>query len=447
MAFPKSARYVIVGAGIHGLSTAYHLALELKSRGRGSGADILVIDKTSIAAGASGIACGVVRNNYFQPAMRELMAHSVSVWESDPEAFHYHGVGYMQISPECMREDVASIAEQQRQIGYESVFIEGAKASAEYMRGMFHDWQAAGITSILHEKPGGYANNTSSLYGLADKAEAEGVQIVNGVTVTGFVADSRGGAVTAVETDHGLIGCDYVVVGVGPWVKGIWDMLDLPATISILGADGRAHEDIPMWTYWSLQEGTLGVDPKMHRTNDGEMPPVLHVDSDAPLFSDVDGRLITDAMWGIYYKPDFNFGGVQGGAMPIRLTQDAGTVAVDPYGPASPDFVVDDEFVRMWCSALAHCQKRFEGQISHYKDEPSGGLGCFTPDSFPVIDVFRENVYVIADSNHGYKMIGVGKLAAEEVLGQPSALLEPFRFARYAQGHLHPVSHSPFPWS
>ena len=400
-----------------------------------------------VAAGASGIACGVVRNNYFQPAMRELMAHSVDVWESDPESYSYHPVGYMQISPEAMRADVATIHAQQRAIGYESVFVEGADESTRYMRGLFDDWQAQGITSVLHEKRGGYANNRASMNGLARKAEAEGVQIVNGVTVTGFVADSRGGAVTAVETDHGLIGCDYVVVGVGPWVKGIWDMLDLPATISILGADGRAHEDIPMWTYWSLQEGTLGVDPKMHRTNDGEMPPVLHVDSDAPLFSDVDGRLITDAMWGIYYKPDFNFGGVQGGAMPIRLTQDAGTVAVDPYGPASPDFVVDDEFVRMWCSALAHCQKRFEGQISHYKDEPSGGLGCFTPDSFPVIDVFRENVYVIADSNHGYKMIGVGKLVAEEILGQPSVLLEPFRFSRYAEGRLHPVSNSPFPWS
>ena len=118
MAFPTNSKYVIIGAGIHGLSTAYHLARNLKSKGLGSGEDILVIDKTSIAAGASGIACGVVRNNYFQPAMRELMAHSVSVWESDAEAYSYHPVGYMQISPEIMREDVASIAEQQKTSGY-----------------------------------------------------------------------------------------------------------------------------------------------------------------------------------------------------------------------------------------------------------------------------------------------------------------------------------------
>jgi len=30
---PSSSKYLIIGAGIHGLSTAYHLALELKKRG------------------------------------------------------------------------------------------------------------------------------------------------------------------------------------------------------------------------------------------------------------------------------------------------------------------------------------------------------------------------------------------------------------------------------
>src|SRR5680860_675179 len=103
MAFPTQSPYVIIGAGIHGLSTAYHLALELKSRGTGSGEDIIILDKAGISAGATGIACGVIRNNYFQPAMRELMAHSVEVWESDPVAYSYHPVGYMQISPELMR--------------------------------------------------------------------------------------------------------------------------------------------------------------------------------------------------------------------------------------------------------------------------------------------------------------------------------------------------------
>ena len=39
--------------------------------------------------------------------MRELMMHSVKIWESDPKTFSYHPVGYMQISPESMRKDVS----------------------------------------------------------------------------------------------------------------------------------------------------------------------------------------------------------------------------------------------------------------------------------------------------------------------------------------------------
>jgi len=126
---PQSVRYCIIGAGIHGLSTAYHLATELNARGLGDGSQILVLDKSRVGAGASGIACGVIRNNYYQPAMRELMAHSVSVWESDPKAFAYHPVGYMQISHEGMHDDVAQIYEQQRAIGYESTFVDGVSST------------------------------------------------------------------------------------------------------------------------------------------------------------------------------------------------------------------------------------------------------------------------------------------------------------------------------
>jgi glycine/D-amino acid oxidase-like deaminating enzyme len=442
MRLPAHARYVVIGAGIHGLSTAWHLARELTARGEG--ADVVVVDKTDVGAGASGIACGVVRNNYFQPAMRELMAHSVGVWESDPQAFAYHPVGYMQISPEVMHEDVAKIHAEQQAIGYSSTFVEGADESRLYLQSMFPDWQAQNITSVLHEHRGGYANNQASLRGLAAKATAAGVQIVTGVRVQGMTVD--GGAVTAVETDAGTIGCDSVVVAVGPWVRDIWAMLDLPEVVPVLGRDGQSY-DRPMWTYWSLQEGTLGVDPAFLTDTSGAMPPVMHVDTDAPLYDDTDGSLVTDRLWGIYFKPDFNFGGVQGGAMPFTVDRPADEVAVDPYGPASPDFVVGAEFARMWTSALAHCLKRFEGKGSLFSKEPSGGIGCFTPDSFPVFDVFADNAYVIADSNHGYKMIGVGALVAKELVGESQALLEPFRFSRYAAGRLHPVSHSPFPWS
>ena len=440
MALRSSAPYVIVGAGIHGLSTAMHLARRL-----GSGEDVLVIDKKDVGAGASGIACGVIRNNYFQPAMRELMAHSVGVWESDPDAYSYHPVGYLQISHEGMHADVASIYEQQKAIGYESTFIEGADASRQYMEGIFHDWRAKGITSVLHERKGGYANNMASLRGLEAKCLDAGVTIGRGVELTGFETDATG-AVTGVVTSAGTVRCDQVVIAVGPWVQAPWAMLDLPTTTVISSPDGGESVERPTWIYWALQEGTLGVDPGYLVDNDGKMPPVVHIDTDAPLHDD-DGQLVTEGPWGIYYKPDFSFGGVQGGYMPYIVDKPAAEVAVDPYGPESPDFVVGGDFYRTWTSALSHCQKRFEGKSHLIKPEPSGGIGSFSPDSFPIFDRFADNVYFIADSNHGYKMIGVGALVAGELVGERSPLLEPFRYTRFAGGRLHPVSNSPYPWS
>src|SRR5918993_1189456 len=147
---PASPRFVVVGAGIHGLSTAYHLAKELRTRGAGSGADVVVLEKSAPGAGASGIACGVVRNNYFQPAMSELMAACVEIWESDPEALHYHGSGYVALGPPAQEPDLVEVHERHRRIGYDSELITGESAVAEHMRSLFPDWRAEGLTACLH---------------------------------------------------------------------------------------------------------------------------------------------------------------------------------------------------------------------------------------------------------------------------------------------------------
>ena len=370
MSLPTKAKVVIIGGGIHGLSTAWKLSETYKNPG-----DIVVLEKKDTAAGASGIACGVVRNNYFQPAMRELMAHSVSIWESDPDAFKYNAVGYLQISPEVMHEDVASIYEQQKAIGYDSEFIEGEKDCTNYMKGMFDDWQAKGITSILHEKKGGYAFNVDSIKALEKKSTSNGVNVFKEVKVTGFKRGSNSKAVTGVETDKGTIECEQVVVGAGPWVRDFWNMLELPKTANIKDKDGKFHKT-DMWKYWMLQEGVLGVEPDFLKMNNGKQPPVIHVDSTAPLYSDSTKKLITDKIWGIYYKPDIEGLGVQGGTSPYIVDKHFDQVNVDPYGVESPEYQTTEAFNDMWCSALAHCQKRFEGKSGLYRKGPSGGLGC-----------------------------------------------------------------------
>jgi glycine/D-amino acid oxidase-like deaminating enzyme len=304
------------------------------------------------------------------------------------------------------------------------------------MKRLFPDWRAKGIEVVLHEHRGGFAFNIDSMHGIADKAKAEGVRILEGVRVSGFETDASG-AVTRVQTDHGSIEVEQVVVGVGPWVPHLWEMLGLPARIDVRDPEGSVHRDRDMWTFWYLQEGEITVDPLMFDTADGGAPPVLHVDTDAPLYDD-ERRLITDDLWGIYFKRDRH--GVQGGASPLTVGPD---FEVDPYPTAS----VDPGFPDMWCAALSHCMSRFEGCRPKYKMARSGGAGAFTADNFPVFDYMLPNVYVIADSNHGYKMIGVGREVAKVLLGDHSSILYPFRFERFATGDLHPVSNSPYPWS
>ena len=156
------------------------------------------------------------------------------------------------------------------------------------------------------------------------------------------------------------------------------------------------------------------MDPSYLLDNAGNMPPVVHIDTDAPLIDDIDGSVVTEELWGVYYKPD-EFrrragwrdalgGGAargRGRRRPVRRTE---------HGVRGDRGVRADVDV-----GLAHCHKRFEGKRPLYKKAPTGGIGAFTADSFPVFDRFVDNAYVIADSNHGYKMIGVGALVAEEL--------------------------------
>src|SRR3546814_13823508 len=119
------------------------------------------------------------------------------------------------------------------------------------MKGLFHDWQAKGITSVLHEKKGGYANNTAAMYGLAGKAEALGVRVLTGVTVTGFDFGHNSEAVAAVETDRGRIACEQIGIGTGPGVRDFWDMLALLKKIPVPGRDGLRTHDRTAYREWT----------------------------------------------------------------------------------------------------------------------------------------------------------------------------------------------------
>jgi glycine/D-amino acid oxidase-like deaminating enzyme len=278
-----------------------------------------------------------------------------------------------------------------------------------------------------------------TLANLARWCEREGVEILSPVKVTGF--RMQGEVVQAVETDQGDIATDLVLIGGGPWCGHFWKMLGLPMQVPVKQPDGSTRLE-PIATYWKLQEGELELD-KPFLTADGKIPPTIHLDHDVPLVSDVTGKTITDGQWGIYWKK--NATGIQGGSVPINMgTQ----LELEPYGHENPEHIVDDSFSDYFTAGLAWAMDRFRGKGRDYKQRPQGGPGCFTPDNYPIIDLVRPNAYLIMDSNHGFKMIGVGKeVAAEVVSGRKRGSLEPFRFARYEKGGIHAESHSPYPWN
>jgi glycine/D-amino acid oxidase-like deaminating enzyme len=456
---PESAPYIVLGGGVHGLSSAYHLARALQETGQGSGGDVIVLEKNRLGAGASGIACGVVRNFYFSPPMAEVIRVSVELFESDPAGFGFHGVGYIAAVPEVQAEDCVAIQRHQAEIGYRSEVIRGERACQEHMEAIFSDWNGAGIEAVLHEHQGGWAETDKTVQNLGRLARAEGVRIFEGVEVTGF--DIRDGRVHAVETDQGTIETDFFVAGAGPWGGHVWRMLGLPPEVRVARKDkptspigasprveadgnGSGYETKPIVTYWKLQEGDYWLDDVELVLDKGHEPPVVHLDHVVPLVSDRDGRVLEDGAWGIYYKIGRRGFGVQGGGVPIKLGSET---ELEPYGHSNPDHVVGDEFTDYFTSGLAWAHTRFRGKGAEWHTDPHGGIGAFTPDNYPVVDHVLPNAYMVMDSNHGFKMIGLGKLVANDIVGGGESRLDPFRLSRYEHGVTHAVSNSPYPWN
>ena len=159
---PESVQYVVIGAGIHGLSTAWHLAMELEARGRGSGQDIVVLDKSGVGAGASGIACGCVRNFYMTEPLHAILRHSVDVWTYDPVAFGFQQVGYVSAGEANQISDYERITKSQNSVGYPSDMYVGEEAR-KFLRAIWPDFKTEGVDVALHEKVSGYAGTRQAV--------------------------------------------------------------------------------------------------------------------------------------------------------------------------------------------------------------------------------------------------------------------------------------------
>ncbi len=437
---PQSVSYVVVGAGVHGLSTAWHLAMELEQRGRGSGADIVVLDKTGVGAGASGIACGCVRNLYMTEPLHAILRHSVDVWMYDPVAFGFQQVGYVGAAEAKELPHYERVHRSQNAAGYCSDLHVGEDAK-RFLKSLWPDFNTANIDIALHEKVSGYAGTRQVVNGLAQKCADHGVRILTGVEVTGY--DVQAGQVKRVHTNQGDIACDLVVWGLGAWTPRHWAMLGQPATVDCHYPDGAVVTK-DMWTYWRLLEGEV-FDDRPYVTPEGRNPPVLHIETSEPVVDRSTGKQLGDYLY-VYFKNGTERmprPGLQGGTVPIKIGPRATT---DPYGHANDEYQADPWFADYFVAAMAQTMSRFEGMRSSFRERRNGGIGAFTPDNVPVFDWVRPNVYMIADSNHGFKMLGVGKLLARYLMGETVPELQPFAFSRYAAGKTFGGSTSHSPW-
>ena len=424
------ASHVVVGAGVLGLSAAGRLAER--------GADVLVLDKGRIGGGATGAAGGIVRNFYRSGAISEVIRASVETFESEPEAFGFRQVGYLAAVPEAQVGDLVAIRKHHERVGYESELVVGAERCREYLTWTWPDWEAE-VEAVLHERRAGWADPARTVRHLAARARDAGARIEEGVEVQGF--DIGDGGVEAVRTASGRIACETLVLAPGPWAAQVWRMFGRKPEVEV-AADG-ARERRPLVSYWKAQEGEFELPGAALGDRAGSEPPVVHLDQAGPLRSDHDGSEIVPGAWGIYFRIAGGGASIAGGGLPVSLTDPE----LDPYGPEhNPAHAVEDDFEEFFTSGLAHALGRFRGCGADWRLSPAGGIVAHTPDHYPICDWVLPNAYAIVDSGHGFKMLALGRMAADDVLAA-EPLLDPFRLARFERGETHTASRSPYPWT
>ena len=182
---PSSATYVVVGAGMHGMSTAWHLAMELEKSGRGKGSDVVLIDKTGPGAGATGVACGCVRNFYMTgPCMRSCAIRSMCGSRIRSISASSRSVMCRSAKP-IRRPTTIKIGESQNAADYRSDVYIGKEAKS-FLKSLWPDFNTDKAEVAVHEHPSGYAGTHLAVRGLKEKCDQWGVRSYFGIEVPGL---------------------------------------------------------------------------------------------------------------------------------------------------------------------------------------------------------------------------------------------------------------------
>jgi sarcosine oxidase subunit beta len=210
---------IIIGGGIHGASTAFHLS----ERGHKT----LVIEKNTLASAATGRSSGLVRMHYdFEPESR-------LAWESFRYFRDWYArvggdcgftrTGFIQFVPPGYAEQLRGNVTMHQNIGIPSLVI-----SADDVKRLAPSFGTSDIEVAAYEPESGYADPSATTATLMDAARKGGAELLQGVMVTDIRVDS--GRVSGVITSAGDFAAPIVINAAGPWAADVAKMggLDLP---------------------------------------------------------------------------------------------------------------------------------------------------------------------------------------------------------------------------
>ena len=218
---PARADVVIIGGGVMGASTAFHLA-------EAGITDVVVLEMGEFASGSTSKAAGGVRAQFSDPVNIALGARGLDAFEN----FHIrpgyeidlHQVGYLFLltteeQVETYRESVAL----QNSMGVASRMLTREEARALSPAAITDDVLAA----TFHARDG-YCSTENVVLGYIGGARRLGAKAYTNVSVTDIVVDD--GRITAVDTSSGRIATETVVCTAGAWSSDVAAMagVDLP---------------------------------------------------------------------------------------------------------------------------------------------------------------------------------------------------------------------------
>ncbi len=205
-----AARHLIIGGGIIGCSTAYHLALNGEK-------DVVLLEKAALTEGATWHAAGLVGQLRSSRNTTRMLKRSVAMYDrleaETGMAFDWKKVGSLRLAATKERLlEARRLATMARSFDLEMHII-----TAEEAKGLFPYIDATGLEGAAFIPSDGHVDPASLCQAIAAGARKRGVQIRQGVKVLDFtVADGR---ITEVHTSEGVWQADNVILAAGMWSR------------------------------------------------------------------------------------------------------------------------------------------------------------------------------------------------------------------------------------